>query len=416
MERDVGDNGTISVQLHFNPRAPHGARLGLRSNRGLYTHYFNPRAPHGARLSANFQRRAFCHFNPRAPHGARPGNGNSRPHLYDFNPRAPHGARPVNAVNLVAHIDFNPRAPHGARRFFFLRFEAIRIISIHALRMERDFRTPARYPLQSAISIHALRMERDVWRVIIMRWGDISIHALRMERDVFVPAVDSMGTDFNPRAPHGARPLLRTAHIVRMNFNPRAPHGARLELSQEMGFISIFQSTRSAWSATRGVTVQPLKDIDFNPRAPHGARRTFLLPSNPNYGISIHALRMERDLQTLHIGNKIVISIHALRMERDEFPAASFVFIVKFQSTRSAWSATKRLENRGFNLVISIHALRMERDGHAVQIVKEDQISIHALRMERDGFNLLQKVANEYFNPRAPHGARPTAQCRRSRI
>ena len=52
MERDVGDNGTISVQLHFNPRAPHGARLGLRSNRGLYTHYFNPRAPHGARRTA----------------------------------------------------------------------------------------------------------------------------------------------------------------------------------------------------------------------------------------------------------------------------------------------------------------------------------------------------------------------------
>ena len=78
------------------------------------------------------------------------------------------------------------------------------------------------------ISIHALRMERDSSCCRLRLPGHISIHALRMERDIL--HFDSL-------------------------------------LSKVL-----FQSTRSAWSATYNVNEQWLRT-----------------------GISIHALRMERD-------------------------------------------------------------------------------------------------------------------------
>jgi len=56
----------------------------------------------------------------------------------------------------------------------------------------------------------------------------------------------------------------------------------------------------------------------------------------------------------------------------------------EFQSTRSAWSATRRGIDGGSGFDISIHALRMERDSAAPLFDRPVFISIHALRMERD--------------------------------
>ena len=78
--------------------------------------------------------------------------------------------------------NFNPRAPHGARPVDFPRSAFQGGISIHALRMERDFRLPRKRQYR-AISIHALRMERDCRGQITDEDSTISIHALRMERD-----------------------------------------------------------------------------------------------------------------------------------------------------------------------------------------------------------------------------------------
>ena len=56
---------------------------------------------------------------------------------------------------------FNPRAPHGARRERRAEAWKAKMISIHALRMERD--KPLIFQQRKKpISIHALRMERDV--------------------------------------------------------------------------------------------------------------------------------------------------------------------------------------------------------------------------------------------------------------
>ena len=80
----------------------------------------------------------------------------------------------------------------------------------------------------------------------------ISIHALREERDSTSRIFASMiGSNFNPRAPRGARLKMQTGsseppaisiHALREERDPTSP-----------GFIhglKIFQSTRSARSAT----------------------------------------------------------------------------------------------------------------------------------------------------------------------
>ena len=79
------------------------------------------------------------------------------------------------------------------------------VISIHALREERDdalFIVPHKPPL---ISIHALREERDLARKRFLLNERISIHALREERDRDKARGGQPAGDFNPRAPRGAR-------------------------------------------------------------------------------------------------------------------------------------------------------------------------------------------------------------------
>ena len=57
------------------------------------------------------------------------------------------------------------------------------------------------------ISIHALRMERDRLSFYDHWIRVISIHALRMERDFSELVINTEVSNFNPRAPHGARHL-----------------------------------------------------------------------------------------------------------------------------------------------------------------------------------------------------------------
>ena len=68
--RDLSDSRNPARNIHFNPRAPCGARLRWRFRLFRYRH-FNPRAPCGARRLRRGGRHGFLYFNPRAPCGAR---------------------------------------------------------------------------------------------------------------------------------------------------------------------------------------------------------------------------------------------------------------------------------------------------------------------------------------------------------
>ena len=128
--------------------------------------------------------------------------------------------------------NFNPRAPQGARP-----------------RLLVDCADPA------LISIHALRKERDVAFHVVDAVRHISIHALRKERDHL---------------------RVRRSHHTH-NFNPRAPQGARQRLCLMQTTHRLFQSTRSAGSATH-----------------------LIPPIGVGDEISIHALRRERDSKSGH--------------------------------------------------------------------------------------------------------------------
>ena len=122
----------------------------------------------------------------------------------------------------------------------------------------------------------------------------------------------------------------------------------------------------------------------FNPRAPQGARQP------RHFGIQLYR----------HFNPR------APQRARPEFDSDGQCY-QRFQSTRSAGSATGRNHRAVRPQGISIHALRRERDAPRIDGLIVYNISIHALRRERDLPTFLRTWGRFHFNPRAPQGARP---------
>ena len=147
---------------------------------------FNPRSPHGERLICvlcmfNFKR----YFNPRSPHGERHVCRASSPANVNFNPRSPHGERLELVSISAAKPDFNPRSPHGERPYclYHLALSSLFQSTLPA----RGATSGVGDPLFNwRISIHAPRTGSD-----LRRWCSIIIASY-----------------FNPRSPHGERPII----------------------------------------------------------------------------------------------------------------------------------------------------------------------------------------------------------------
>ncbi len=194
---------------------------------------------------------------------------------------------------------------------------------------------------------------------------------------------------------------------------------------------AVFQSTRSARSATLRSLTRLACGTDFNPRAPRGARLHPFIPNKSAHCISIHALREERDKYTTSKTDKTdnfnPRAPRGARPGRGQRKSAN----TRFQSTRSARSATGGGCCVRDCLCISIHALREERDW-AVTVPQARQYGFQSTRSARSAtidtncgfpfpayFNpraprgarhtrrALRALQNLYFNPRAPRGARP---------
>ena len=148
---------------------------------------------------------------------------------------------------------------------------------------------------------------------------------------------------------------------------------------------SLFQSTRSARSATLRLSTLSGNRDHFNPRAPRGARRAWS-------GIIISAPLFQ-----------------STRSARSATPLFVKVLFVqnKFQSTRSARSATRIVQFFYPDTLISIHALREERDPLLVAWGPR-LAGFQSTRSARSAtYNFRCRRANDSdFNPRAPRGAR----------
>ena len=203
------------VQSKFQSTRPvRGATDGWHL-RVLDLSFQSTRPVRGATFAGQFLRSERLHFNPRAPCGARPFcTAFCRSALGFQSTRPVRGATAIPARSRSGRSDFNPRAPCGARRLqetiFDLKMEFqstrpvrgatnytrltadIPKISIHAPRAGRDVLADG---LVAAvrISIHAPRAGRDIADVGIMLDQMISIHAPRAGRDLFQPAISAGG-------------------------------------------------------------------------------------------------------------------------------------------------------------------------------------------------------------------------------
>ena len=168
------------------------------------------------------------------------------------------------------------------------------------------------------ISIHALRVEGDQDTSVSVsgNWR-ISIHALRVEGD-FAPCMPRKRRPyFYPRPPGGVRQALFRLLPGRTDFYPRPPGGGR----------------------------------------PFGVKRNIV-----KVRISIHALRVEGDLERRDFVVAGGISIHALRVEGDGGAGRRWSSRCHFYPRPPGGGRPLPVWNMLFYFWISIHALRVEGD------------------------------------------------------
>ena len=183
------------------------------------------------------------------------------------------------------------------------------------------------------------------------------------------PGATRGGSNFNPRAPYGARPeYTPPENWLSPNFNPRAPYGARPPRGAKTGTQGLFQSSRPLRGATRTSACRWSAWKNFNRRAPYGARRW---PA---------VLRALRD----------AISILAPLAGRDSASVVQPSEVQLFQSSRPLRGATLR--------------------GQAAPAAIDLFQSSRPLRGATSYAAFIDAI-EPYFNPRAPCGARRLVVC-----
>ena len=152
-----------------------------------------------------------------------------------------------------------------------------------------------------------------------------------------------------------------------------------------------FLSTLSLRRATFSIFASPFSIFYFYPRSPCGERPGERASIKPIFGISIHALLAESDIQTdgLFFINRRFLSTLSLRRATaanslaDAPPKISIHALL----AESDISCSLRYWSRA---IISIHALLAESDVEAYrQASLAHRISIHALLAESDSLTAL---------------------------
>ena len=104
----------------------------------------------------------------------------------------------------------------------------------------------------------------------------------------------------------------------------QSTRGGSLRMERDATFwtvpvsLTVFQSTRSVWSATTVSAAKAVKDQFQSTRSVWSATRQIVIASD----------------------YLLIVSIHALRMERYMVVSDTLCWKMLFQSTRSVWSAT----------------------------------------------------------------------------
>ena len=213
----------------------------------------------------------------------------------------------------------------------------------------------------------------------------ISIHAPRTGSDAPPTPTAARSGHFNPRSPHGERPVRVGGNSQTCYFNPRSPHGERQNAVFITNDATVFQSTLPARGATRCNHYAGNVRKYFNPRSPHGERPCRGYKARHEQTISIHAPRTGSDVVATNC-NQVAMhfnprSPHGERPAQRTWTSAWRDFnprsphgerhgacavadtIKRFQSTLPARGATPPTPAATLPAIISIHAPRTGSDG-----------------------------------------------------
>ena len=193
-----------------------------------------------------------------------------------FNPLPPYGGRRHHLFAFRRSVHFNPLPPYGGRP---------------TAKPQHFFR--------SGISIHSLRMEgdspmRDCWIPLCLFQSTPS--AWRETVRIFL--LPSAGTTFQstPSAWRETTSLAVPSALTVFQSTPSAWRETVAKLKASMA--ASFQSTPSAWRETVGVLPVYQCRIGFQ-STPSAWRETPTVCIFPDpFGISIHSLRMEGDVES----------------------------------------------------------------------------------------------------------------------
>ena len=260
--------------------------------------------------------------------------------------------------------NFNPRSPHGerpsgsTRRTSEFSFQS-------TLPARGATENPLRHLRRNNFNPRSPHGERQCTVLRGERAEAISIHAPRTGSDAHRAKRVMPHRRFQSTLPaRGATGVSEAVQKVLGDFNPRSPHGERRRRKEARAMLNPFQSTLPARGATWKMYEQGTKEAGFQSTLP--AR-----------GATAAERRRERCLT--HFNPR---SPHGER-RRAKFASQSRS---RFQSTLPARGAT----------------------WHFAAFCGTMRISIHAPRTGSDEECSARRECRTYFNPRSPHGERPT--------
>ena len=232
---------------------------------------------------------------------------------------------------------------------------------------------------------------------------------------------------FNPRAPCGARPAIRSDSSTSTCFNPRAPCGARqdaLRYGSECRRVSIhaphagrdlehaieiaeeeFQSTRPMRGATAGRLPIRQRPVCFNPRAPCGARPfAGIFRTSAEKFQSTRPMRGATGFPSACFPAALFQSTRPMRGATCSLDL--FRLRCQFQSTRPMRGATHGHRQAGRSQMFQSTRPMRGATFCKVDIFFFLNVSIHAPHAGRDRETPSISCPTVCFNPRAPCGAR----------
>ena len=327
----------------------------------------------------------------------------------DFNPRSPHGERPCWISAASSSLIFQPTLPARGATGRGQRAGVERMISTHAPRTGSDAQRSLLRPSNDDFNPRSPHGERPI------------ASATPSQMPLFQPTLPARGATtmeairiapihFNPRSPHGERPPRRGRTRRRNGISTHAPRtGSDDGFRRLIQSACLFQPTLPARGATDRGSHQRPPAAGISTHAPRTGSDTSGRTSRRRTEISTHAPRTGSDSSRTTLDPRTGgISTHAPRTGSDGLSRRPDSRTPRFQPTLPARGATRgdcgvQRRRPDFN-PRSPHGERRHIARHNVH---HRRISTHAPRTGSD-LNLLDSGDGvAHFNPRSPHGERP---------